>query len=95
VDAVLDPIGGAHVARSLAKLRRGGRLVGYGLSSALASSGSFVSLAATTSSRIALWNTLPNGKRATFWILLDESPQGFVVFPHGLCPEGTIQYFRV
>jgi NADPH2:quinone reductase len=33
VDAVFDPIGGAHVARSFGTLRWGGRLVGYGLSS--------------------------------------------------------------
>ncbi len=62
VDAVFDPIGGAHVARSFGTLHRGGWLVGYGLSSALASSGSFVGLAVTTFVRIALWNTLPNGK---------------------------------
>jgi NADPH:quinone reductase len=28
-----------------------------------------VALAATTFSRIALWNTLPNGKRATFYTI--------------------------
>jgi NADPH:quinone reductase-like Zn-dependent oxidoreductase len=97
VDAVLDLIGGAHVARSLATLHRGGWLVGYGLSSALASSGSFVGLAATTFVRIALWNTLPNGKRATFYTkytFKKKHPEWFredLALLLGLLAEGRIQ----
>src|SRR5918993_3271937 len=49
VDAVFDHVGGAHIARSFRTLRRGGRLVGYGLSSGLTSGGSaWKGLAATT-----------------------------------------------
>jgi NADPH:quinone reductase len=70
MDAVFDPIGGAHLARSSGMLRRGGRLVRYGLSLGLTNGGSaWKGLAATTFSNIALWNTLPNGERATFYTI--------------------------
>jgi NADPH:quinone reductase-like Zn-dependent oxidoreductase len=97
MDAVFDPIGGAHVARSFSTLRRGGRLVGYGLSSDLASGVSFVALAATTFGRIALWNTLPNGKRATFYTIYTlkrKHPEWFredLALLLGLLAEGRIQ----
>jgi NADPH2:quinone reductase len=39
VDAVFDPLGGAHLWRSRAALRRGGRVVGYGLISAIRGDG--------------------------------------------------------
>jgi NADPH:quinone reductase-like Zn-dependent oxidoreductase len=97
VDAVFDPIGGAHVARSFGTLRRGGRLVVYGLSSSLASGGSFVGLAATTLGRIRLWNTLPNGKRATFYTIntfKKKHPEWFredLALLLGLLAEGRIQ----
>jgi NADPH:quinone reductase-like Zn-dependent oxidoreductase len=97
MDAVFDHIGGAHVARSFGTLRRGGRLVGYGLSSGLASGVSFVGLAATTLSRIALWNTLPNGKRATFYTIYTvkrKHPEWFredLALLLGLLAEGRIQ----
>ncbi len=39
VDAVFDPIGGAHLWQSRKALRRGGRVVGYGLSTSLRGEG--------------------------------------------------------
>jgi len=39
VDVVFDPIGGAHLWESRKALRRGGRVVGYGLSSSLRGAG--------------------------------------------------------
>jgi NADPH:quinone reductase len=39
VDVVFDPIGGAHLWRSRKALRRGGRVVGYGLSTSLRGEG--------------------------------------------------------
>lgn len=39
VDAVFDPIGGPHLWRSRKALRRGGRVVGYGLSTSLRGKG--------------------------------------------------------
>jgi NADPH:quinone reductase-like Zn-dependent oxidoreductase len=97
MDAVFDPIGGAHVARSFATLRRGGRLVGYGLSSGLASSVSALGLAAATFGRIALWNALPNGKKATFYTIYTfkkKHPEWFredLALLLGLLAEGRIQ----
>jgi NADPH:quinone reductase-like Zn-dependent oxidoreductase len=98
VDAVFDPIGGAYVARSFGTLRRGGRLVGYGLSSGLTSGGSaWKGLAATTFGRIALWNTLPNGKRATFYTIYTlkrKHPEWFredLALLLGLLAEGRVQ----
>lgn len=96
VDAIFDHIGGAHVARSFGTLRRGGRLVGYGLSSGLAG-GSALVLGATTLGRIALWNTLPNGKRASFYTiytLKEKHPEWFredLTLLLGLLAEGRIQ----
>src|ERR671910_3841782 len=97
VDAVFDHIGGAHVARSFRTLRRGGRLVGYGLSSGLAG-GSALVLGAATLGRIALWNALPNGKRATFYttvyILKERHPEWFredLALLLGLLAEGRVR----
>jgi NADPH:quinone reductase-like Zn-dependent oxidoreductase len=98
MDAVFDPIGGAHVARSFGTLRRGGRLVRYGLSLGLTSGGSaWKGLAATTFGNIALWNTLPNGERATFYTIYTlkrKNPEWFredLALLLGLLTEGRIQ----
>ena len=78
-------------------MRRGGRLVGYGLSSGLASGVSFVALAATTFGRIALWNTLPNGNKATFYTIYTlkrKHPEWFredLALLLGLLADGRIQ----
>lgn len=96
VDAVFDPIGGANVARSWRTLRRGGRLVGYGLSSGL-SGGNALGLAATTLGRIALWNALPNGKKASFYVIIrskKKHPEWFekdLALLLGLLAEGRIK----
>ena len=64
VDAVLDPIGGAHLARSRAALRRGGRLVSYGASSALDQGrGGFVG----TIARVVAYRLVPRGRSALFY----------------------------
>ena len=97
VDTVFDHIGGAHVARSFGALRRGGRLVGYGLSSGLADGGRAWVLGATTLGRIALWNALPNGKRATFYTIYTlkkrhpEWSREDLVLLLGLLTEGLIR----
>lgn len=70
MDAVFDPIGGAHVARSWRTLRRGGRLVGYGISSGISTRGiGTARVIAATFGRISLWNALPNGKKASFYAI--------------------------
>jgi NADPH2:quinone reductase len=67
VDAVFDNIGGATVLRSWDLLAPHGTLVSYAIAAAVDSGTSmernFVALLA----RIAWWNALPNGRRATFY----------------------------
>lgn len=63
-DAVFDPIGGAHLARSFAALRPGGRLVLYGLSAAL--EGGRRELAATLL-RLVGYRLLPRGRKALLY----------------------------
>ena len=90
-------VGGAHVARSFRTLRRGGRLVWYGLSAGLAG-GSATILGATTLGRIALWNALPNGRRAAFYntvyTLKERHPEWFredLALLLGLLAEGRVR----
>ncbi len=64
VDAVFDPIGGAHLGRSRAVLRRGGRLVSYGASSAVGRGrAAFV----PTLARIVAYRLVPRGRSAGFY----------------------------
>lgn len=71
VDAVFDPIGGEHLARSCRTLRAGGRLVGYGASSAMGRGRAGTArVFAGTLGRIALRNVLPNGKKASFYNIM-------------------------
>ncbi len=62
VDAVFDAIGGTHLLRSHRALRRGGRLVAYGLSAALRGGRSQLFL--TLGILLAL-KAVPDGRRAT------------------------------
>ncbi|HEX9052446.1 MAG TPA: zinc-binding dehydrogenase [Anaeromyxobacter sp.] len=64
VDAVFDPIGGAHLARSRAVLRRGGRLVCYGASSAV---GKGRAAFLPTLARIVAYRLFPRGRSAAFY----------------------------
>lgn len=63
VDAGLDPIGGAHLGRSRRALRKGGRLVSFGMSSAIerGRTGALGTLA-----RVGAYAILP-GPRASFY----------------------------
>ncbi len=67
VDAVFDHLGGASVGESYRLLAPGGALVAYGMATLTEDQGSpllqFVPLLA----RLALWNVLPNGHRASFY----------------------------
>jgi NADPH:quinone reductase-like Zn-dependent oxidoreductase len=67
VDLVLDPVGGTNFSRSYRTLRRGGRLIAYGLSSAL-KNGKLSRLAIAFSlARFAALKLLPNGKSAKWY----------------------------
>jgi NADPH:quinone reductase-like Zn-dependent oxidoreductase len=64
VDAVLDPVGGANLGRSRTVLRRGGRLVCYGASSAVGKGrAGFL----PTLLRISAYRLVPRGRRASFY----------------------------
>jgi len=72
VDAVFDGIGGAHLTQSFQALRRGGRLVSYGLSSIPAGitlTGALIHFMVPHVLRIALLSALPNGKRVSLYTL--------------------------
>jgi NADPH:quinone reductase-like Zn-dependent oxidoreductase len=72
VDAVFDAIGGTHLSQSMQTLRKGGRLVSYGLSSLPAGitlTGALVRYMAPHLLRIALLSALPNRKQVIVYIL--------------------------
>ncbi len=64
VDAVLDPVGGANLGRSRAVLRRGGRLVAYGASSAL---GKGFAAFLPTFARVIAYRLVPGGRSVSFY----------------------------
>lgn len=75
VDVALDPIGGAHLRRSHAVLKKGGRLVCYGVSSsfwsstrgpAAASAGRYRELLRTFA-LLAFYRAIPDGRTAEFY----------------------------
>lgn len=77
-DIVLDGVGGAHLRRSWAALRAGGRLVGYGI--AAANQGERGAAARTLALLLArLWR--PDGRRARFYTIL---PNGVARFFPGV-----------
>ena len=67
VDAVFDHLGLESARHSFRLLRRGGALVVYGTAVEKDTDTSVLSLFAAMLSRIALWNLLPNGRRASFY----------------------------
>jgi NADPH2:quinone reductase len=66
LDAVFDPIGGENFKRSFGVLNRGGTLVVYGFYNAATGRGGNVPLDYL---RVLLWNLLPNGRAATFYLI--------------------------
>ena len=72
VDAVFDPIGGVHLRQSFKTLRKGGRLVAYGVSSAVTKEGNMVVFIGKSLAMVALlqwWSLLPNGKHASLYTI--------------------------
>jgi len=64
VDAAFDAIGGENFKRSFKSLKKGGILVPYGFYNQAMGKGGNVALEFTS---IALWNILPNGRKASFY----------------------------
>lgn len=67
VDAVFDHVGGENLPKSWALVRRGGVLVSYGTASTKNDDGSSQLPILKLFARLALWNVLPNGKKAHFY----------------------------
>ena len=94
VDAVFDAIGGENFKRSFRSLKKGGILVPYGFYNQAMGKGGNVALEFMS---IALWNILPNGRKASFYSIGDlrkKNPDWFkedlgVLF--GLLKEGKIK----
>ena len=72
VDAVFDPIGGVHLRQSFKTLRKGGRLVAYGVSSAVTKEGNMAVFIVQSLAMVGLlqwWSLLPNGKHASLYTI--------------------------
>ncbi|WP_405783288.1 medium chain dehydrogenase/reductase family protein [Streptomyces sp. NBC_00859] len=67
VDAVFDHVGGDGVVDSFRLLAPGGTLVSYGTAATRDAPGSSRLPVLRLVARLALWNTLPNGRRTTFY----------------------------
>ncbi len=77
VDAVFDPIGGVHLRQSFKTLRKGGRLVAYGVSSVVAQGGNtatFLVQSLAMLGRLQWWSLLPNSRRASLY-LVEQHPK--------------------
>jgi NADPH:quinone reductase-like Zn-dependent oxidoreductase len=80
VDAVFDHLGGRSVRRSYRLLAPGGTLVCYGMATRVDSRVPMVLFFLPLLTRLAIWNFLPNGHRATFynvWTGSRRRPQKF------------------
>lgn len=67
VDAVFDHIGGRGAVESWQLLGRGGSLVCYGTASTRDAVGSSKRPVLALFARLSIWNTLPNGRSASFY----------------------------
>jgi len=70
VDAVFDPIGGAHLGESHRVVKKGGALVAYGMSCAV--QGGMPSVLATLL-RLSLYMLIPDGKACFFYGIHDQT----------------------
>lgn len=94
VDAVFDAIGGDNFKRSFKSLKKGGTLVPYGFYKQAMGRGGNVAM---DYMNIALWDILPNGRKASFYsigALRKKHPEWFkedlgALF--GLLKEGKIK----
>lgn len=77
VNAAFDAIGGENFKRSFKSLKKGGTLVPYGFYNQAMGKGGNVALDYL---RVALWNILPNGRKASFYSIGDlrtKNPEWF------------------
>lgn len=71
VDAVFDHVGGTGLSRSRSLVRRGGALVSYGTASTKNDRVNPNLLFIPLLTRLAVWNALPDGRRASFFNFWD------------------------
>lgn len=76
VDAVFDHVGGQTLVQGHQLLKRGGIVVSYGSLSTLNHTGHRMLPMIPIFARIALWNLLPDGRRASFYFV-QRWPQFF------------------
>ncbi|MBL7162313.1 MAG: zinc-binding dehydrogenase [Anaerolineales bacterium] len=94
VDAAFDAIGGENFKRSFNSLKKGGTLVAYGFYDQAMGRGGNVAMDYMS---IALWNILPNGRKAVFYsigALRKKNPEWFkedLTALFGLLTEGKIK----
>ena len=67
VDAVFDPMGSAHLKRSVKTVRKGGGVVGYGFYETANRGGSVVLDVLSQYLRLALWSLPPQRKHVAFY----------------------------
>jgi NADPH:quinone reductase-like Zn-dependent oxidoreductase len=67
VDAVFDPMGSAHLKRSVKTVRRGGSVVAYGFYETANRGGNVVLDVLSQYLRLALWSLPPQGKHVVFY----------------------------
>ena len=99
VDAVFDPIGGAHLRQSFKTLRKGGRLVAYGVSSVVTQGSNMATFLAQSLAMVGLiqwWSLLPNGKHASLYTIgtdrsMKQQLQKDLAMLLALLAEGKIQ----
>lgn len=94
VDAAFDFISGENFKRSFQSLRKGGTLVAYGFYNDAMGKGGNVPV---DFMKVALWNILPNGRKAAFYsigALREKQPQWFkedLIALFDLLAEGKIK----
>jgi NADPH:quinone reductase-like Zn-dependent oxidoreductase len=94
VDAAFDAISGENFKRSFKSLKKGGILVPYGFYNQAMGRGGNVALDYMS---IALWNMLPNGRKASFYSIGDLRKKNPTWFKEdlgalfGLLKDGKIQ----
>lgn len=69
VDAVFDNVGGRGISQSYRMLAPGGTLVSYSIAGNINGTGPILPLFLLLLARLAIWDTLPNGRHASFYNL--------------------------
>jgi NADPH:quinone reductase-like Zn-dependent oxidoreductase len=97
VDAVFDPMGSAHLKRSVKTVRKGGSVVGYGFYETANRGGNVVLDVLSQYLRLALWSLPPQRKHVAFYDIRSQKkkrPDWFredLTALFGLLAAGTLR----